>query len=192
MTDLEGTARQHPAAFLGTTFAAGLAAGRFLRASSSTDTGLSSTAERGVDFEFHPDAALLADDTTGTESFGGSTGGLGSTGGYAASGSTGGFGSTNELGSSAGPGSTGATGETFGSRLGETPAGGYSAGASSTTTGHVGTGGAAMASRAAGSAPIGSGTGGLNEGGAIGDDLRARDESAESSPERRDRGEGEL
>ena len=37
-----------------------------------------------------------------------------------------------------------------------------------------------------------SGTGGLNEGGAIGDDLRARDESAESSPERRDRGEGEL
>jgi hypothetical protein len=147
VTDLEGTAREHPAAFLGTTFAAGLAAGRFLRSSSSaTDTGLPATSERGVDFEFHPDAALLSDGSTG----------------YSASGSTGGYGN---------PGSGYGT---TGSSVGATRTGPGDAGFGPTRTdsdgdelragGHVGTGGAAMASRAAGSAPIGSGTGGVNAG----------------------------
>ena len=201
MTDLEGTARQHPAAFLGTTFAAGLAAGRFLRSSTATDTGVPATTEQGVDFEFRPDAALLADDAAGYSSSG-STGPTGETfgsrigesesdTGYRAGGSTGGYGN---------PGSGyGATG----SSLGATRTGPGDAGFGPTRTesgadelragGHIGTGGAAMASRAAGSAPIGSGTGGLQGGGSIGNDLDSTDRNDESStPQRPTGGEGGL
>ena len=134
VNDLEGTAREHPTAFLGSTFAAGLAAGRFLRSSTRTDTGLPMASDQGVDFEFHPDAALLADDSPEAASFGGSTTGYtssGSTGGFGSTGSTGSLGSTGSVGSTGStgtPGSTGATGESFGSRLGETPAAPYSAG----------------------------------------------------------------
>lgn len=39
MTDLEGSAREHPAAFVGSSFAAGVAAGRFLRSSSRPESG---------------------------------------------------------------------------------------------------------------------------------------------------------
>ena len=167
VTDLEGTAREHPAAFLGTTFAAGLAAGRFLR--SSTDTGLPATTEQGVDFEFHPDAALLADDTTG--------------GGYGNPGS--GYGTT---GSSIGATRTGPGDAGFGSTRTESGTGEYRA------SGHIGTGGAAMASRAAGSAPIGSGTGGLQGGGAIGDDLSStgRNDDDSTTSQRGTGGEGGL
>lgn len=95
--DLEGTAREHPTAFLGTSFAAGLVAGRFLRSSqrATTDAGALSTNEGAVDFEFVPDDALLGDESsTGAsagsrgptgESFGSR---LGEVGGYGASGST--------------------------------------------------------------------------------------------------------
>lgn len=38
VTDLEGSAREHPAAFVGSSFAAGVAAGRFLRSSSRTES----------------------------------------------------------------------------------------------------------------------------------------------------------
>jgi len=194
VTDLEGTARQHPAAFLGTTFAAGLAAGRFLRSSTNTHSGVPMTTDQGVDFEFHPDAALLADDSPEAGSFGGSTTG------YTASGATGALGTTG--GTASGPGSTGATGETFGSRLNETDRSYSASGTGSTgatpggstgaTTGHIGTGGAAMASRAAGSAPIGSGTGGLNEGGAVGDGLSSPNRDATTDAERSGGREGGL
>ena len=195
VTDLEGTAREHPTAFLGTTFAAGVAAGRFLRASSATDTGLGG--EQGVDFEFHPDAALLADESTGFSSAGstGATGeSFGSRLGETPSGTTG-F-------SASGYGNPGSGYGTTGSSVGATRSGPGDAGFGPTRTarastnelnapGHIGTGGAALASRAAGSAPIGSGTGGLNEGGSIGDDLNTTDDTTSNS-QRPTSGEGGL
>ncbi|HUF11771.1 MAG TPA: hypothetical protein VMN78_01560 [Longimicrobiales bacterium] len=82
VTDLEGTAREHPAAFVGTSFAAGLAAGRFLRASTRDDR--SSATDRGVEVEFEPDAALMADRATseaaGSSGYGNSGTGYGTTG----------------------------------------------------------------------------------------------------------------
>lgn len=96
VTDLEGTARQHPTAFLGSTFAAGLAAGRFLRSSSATDTGLPATTDPGVGFGYEADDTLLPGET--------------------------GYGSTSYSASTPSVGSTGPTGETFGSRIGESPA----------------------------------------------------------------------
>ena len=43
VNDLEGTAREHPAAFVGSSFAAGVAAGRFLRSSQRSDAGFGPT-----------------------------------------------------------------------------------------------------------------------------------------------------
>ncbi len=176
VSDLEDTARRHPAAFLGTTFAAGLAAGRFLRATQRTDTG--SVPEGGVDFDFHPDAALLADDRPEAASFGDSTTG------YTASGTS----SSERTSFGGGYGNPGSGYGTTGSSVGATRSGPGDQGFGPTLTGsarglpgagHIGTGGAGLASRAAGSAPIGAGTGGLNDGGVIGDDLSSanRDDS---------------
>ena len=172
VTDLEGTAREHPAAFLGTTFAAGLAAGRFLRSSTRTDTGLPAATDQGVDFEFRPDAALLADDSAGTRSLQSGYGNPGS--GYGTTGSS--VGATRS-----GPGDAG-----FGPTRTDSSAGELRG------SGHIGTGGAAMASRAAGSTPIGTGTGGLNEGGAIGDEMNATDPRDDSSDAARPGREGGI
>ncbi len=170
VTDLEGSARSHPAAFIGTSFAAGLAAGRFLRATSRSDDASGVTGEQSVGFEFHADDALLAGDT-GSTSRGGGYGNPGS--GYGTTGSS--LGATRS-----GPGDGG-----FGPTL-TAPGRSGTAG-----TGHIGTGGAALASRAAGSAPIGSGTGGLNEGGSIGDDLKSTDSDGSSTSQRPAGGHGE-
>ena len=166
VNDLEDTARRHPTAFLGTTFAAGLAAGRFLRATQRSDTG--AVDESGVDFDFHPDAALLADDRPEAASFGESTTG------YTASGTTafpggqaernGSFGvsATDRESLGGGYGNPGSGYGTTGSSVGATRSGRGDQGFGPTITGpnrglsgagHIGTGGAAMASRAAGSAP---------------------------------------
>ncbi|HEX6588565.1 MAG TPA: hypothetical protein VF039_06040 [Longimicrobiales bacterium] len=170
VNDIEDSARRHPAAFLGTTFAAGLAAGRFLRATQRTDTGIAP--EGSVDFDFHPDAALLADDRSEAASFGGST--TGSLG----------LSATDRESLGGGYGNPGTGYGTTGSSVGSTRSGLGDQGFGPTVTGpnrglsgagHIGTGGAALASRAAGSAPIGSGTGGLNQGGAIGDKLNSTD-----------------
>lgn len=148
VNDLEGTAREHPATFVGTSFAAGLAAGRFLRSSSRDDA-----TEQGVDFEFHADPALLSDDT-----------GANRAGGFSATGTP-----TN-TGASGGYGNPGAGFGTTGSAVGGTRTGLGDAGFGPTRTsdtetqktgldvnrgnvGNVSTGGAGMASRAAGSAP---------------------------------------
>lgn len=112
VTDLEGTARQHPTAFVGTSFAAGLAAGRFLRASAHDDRASTSTGEAG---------------------FGNPGSGYGTTGSSVEATRTGlgdaGFGPTRTATDDA---------QTNGFDV---------------NRGHVGTGGAAMASRAAGGAP---------------------------------------
>lgn len=189
VNDLEDTARRHPTAFLGTTFAAGLAAGRFLRATQRTDTGVAS--EGTVDFDFHPDAALLADDRPEAASFGGSTlgytaSGAASTAGDSTLGSGGprGLSATDRESFGGGYGNPGSGYGTTGSSVGATRSGLGDQGFGPTLTGrdrglsgagHVGTGGAALASRAPGSGPIGSGAGGLKEGGAIGDPLDSTD-----------------
>lgn len=169
VSDLEDTARRNPTAFLGTTFAAGLAAGRFLRATQRTDTGI----EGGADIDFHPEAALLADDRPEATSFSASTGasssGLSGTQGLSA---------TDRESLGGGYGNPGSGYGTTGSNVGATRSGlgdqGFGPTVTGTTrglsgAGHIGTGGAALASRAAGSAPIGKGTGGLNDGGVVGD-----------------------
>lgn len=65
VTDLEGTAREHPTAFVGTSFAAGLAAGRFLRASERSNgvADMISMSAEGVEpaLDVEPDPALRAD-----------------------------------------------------------------------------------------------------------------------------------
>ena len=72
VTDLEGTAKQNPTAFLGTSFAAGLAAGRFLRSSvRATDTGALG--------DFHPDPARVEPVTSGM-GYGNPGSGYGTTG----------------------------------------------------------------------------------------------------------------
>lgn len=169
VSDLEDTARRNPTAFLGTTFAAGLAAGRFLRATQRTDTAI----ESGTDIDFHPEAALLADDRPEATSFSASTGaspaGLSGTQGLSA---------TDRESLGGGYGNPGSGYGTTGSNVGATRSGlgdqGFGPTVTGTTrglsgAGHIGTGGAALASRAAGSAPIGKGTGGLNDGGVVGD-----------------------
>lgn len=180
VNDLEDTARRHPTAFMGTTFAAGLAAGRFLRSTQRTDTGVAG--ENGVDFDFHPDAALLADDRPEAASFGDSSTG------YTASGATsqpersGSFGvsATDRESLGGGYGNPGSGYGTTGSSVGATRSGRGDQGFGPTVTGpnpglsgagHIGTGGAALASRAAGSAPSNPDLGGVNQGGAIGDPL---------------------
>ena len=156
VTDLEGTAREHPATFVGTSFAAGLAAGRFLR--SSTRDQDATAGDQGVDFEFHPDAALVAGGTGesgGTQRFSDDdTGNRG--GGYGNPGT--GFGTT---GSSLGATRTGFGDAGFGPTRtadADSTANGYDV-----NRGQVGTGGAAMASRAAGSAPASGGTASTGE-----------------------------
>ena len=198
VTDLEDQARRHPTAFLGTTFAAGLAAGRFLRASQRTESGLAG--EGSIDLEFHPDAALLADDRPEAASFGGSTTGYTASDAGATTARSGsqGLSATDRESLGGGYGNPGSGYGTTGSSVGATRSGLGDQGFGPTVTGsnrglsgagHIGTGGAALASRAAGSAPIGTGTGGLNDGGAIGDDLNSTNaDSDESSNPRRPTG----
>lgn len=178
VTDLEGTAREHPAAFVGTSFAAGLAAGRFLRASTRDDA--SAVNGEGIGFEFHPDAALLPDDTgagrdTAFSGSGTSTATSGSTGGYGNPGT--GLGTT---GSSVGATRTGFGDAGFGptrTASTETDASGLDV-----NRGHVGNGGAAMASRAAGGAAstAGASTPGTSTG--AGTDAAAAESSARREP----------
>ena len=136
VTDLEGSARSHPAAFLGTSFAAGVAAGRFLRSSARANETSSMGDERSVDLEFAADDSLGSDDATG---FASSSSGTGSSdpgrtsfsGGYGNPGS--GYGQT---GSSVGATRTGLGDAGFGpTRVGPARH------SDLTTGGHLGTGG---------------------------------------------------
>lgn len=93
VTDLEGSAREHPAAFVGSSFAAGLAAGRFLRSSSRSDASerMKAAGELDLEVELEREATdSLQGDTRPTDPAFGASGAAG--GGYGNTGT--GYGTT--------------------------------------------------------------------------------------------------